>query len=93
MQKASETAEKTILVADDEPNLRRVLGAILKREGHKVITAENGRVALEQLHDGPIHTVFTDLRMPEVEPLPWPYCQFRQNLKPGILVFTNGQLL
>ena len=31
-----------ILVADDEPNLRRVLGAILGREGYEVVHASDG---------------------------------------------------
>ncbi len=57
---------KTILVADDEPNLRRVLGAILKREGHEVLIAGDGREALDFLKQREIHTIITDLRMPNL---------------------------
>jgi two-component system, NtrC family, response regulator len=58
---------KKILVSDDEPNLRRVLGAILKREGHEVISAEDGQEALNRLAEHEISTIITDLRMPRVD--------------------------
>jgi two-component system, NtrC family, response regulator AtoC len=58
---------KTILVADDEPNLRRVLGAILKREGHEVLIAQDGLEALQLLQQREIHTLITDLRMPKLD--------------------------
>jgi len=51
-----------ILVADDEQNLRRVLVAMLKRDGHDVLQASTGLEAIEQLADADV--VITDLRMP-----------------------------
>src|SRR5262249_21556916 len=51
-----------ILVADDEQNLRRVLVAMLRRDGHDVVQAQNGVEAIEQLAD--VDVVITDLRMP-----------------------------
>src|SRR5580704_14308533 len=38
-----------ILVADDEQNLRRVLAALLRREGHDVVQAASGLEAIDQL--------------------------------------------
>jgi DNA-binding NtrC family response regulator len=58
---------KKILVCDDEVNLRRVLEAILKREGLEVVGAENGQEALELLGEHEVHTVITDLRMPKMD--------------------------
>src|SRR6266702_4420499 len=55
-----------ILVADDEPNLRRVLGAILLRDGYEVRHASDGEEALEIVEDG-VDVVVTDLRMPRVD--------------------------
>jgi two-component system, NtrC family, response regulator AtoC len=55
-----------ILVADDEPNLRRVLGAILTRDGYEVLQAADGAEALE-LADSGVDVVITDLRMPRVD--------------------------
>ena len=51
-----------ILVADDEQNLRRVLVALLKRDGHEVVQAATGVEAIERLGD--VDIVITDLRMP-----------------------------
>jgi two-component system, NtrC family, response regulator AtoC len=51
-----------ILVADDEQNLRRVLVAMLRRDGHDVVQAASGVEAIERLAD--VDVVITDLRMP-----------------------------
>src|SRR5215471_16255905 len=51
-----------ILVADDEQNLRRVLAALLRREGHEVVQAASGIEAIDRLAD--VDVVITDLRMP-----------------------------
>jgi two-component system, NtrC family, response regulator AtoC len=51
-----------ILVADDEQNLRRVLVAMLRRDGHEVVQAASGAEAIERLAD--VDVVITDLRMP-----------------------------
>jgi DNA-binding NtrC family response regulator len=53
-----------ILVADDEQNLRRVLVALLRREGHEVIQASTGLEAIERLGHGDLDVIITDLRMP-----------------------------
>ncbi|MBK8480215.1 MAG: sigma-54-dependent Fis family transcriptional regulator [Proteobacteria bacterium] len=58
---------KTILVADDEPSLRRVLGSIIQRQGHRVITASDGQGALAALRKAEVNTIVTDLRMPQVD--------------------------
>lgn len=55
-----------ILVADDEPNLRRVLVTLLRRDGHEVVQASNGAEAIEMLGQE-IDVVITDLRMPEAD--------------------------
>jgi DNA-binding NtrC family response regulator len=55
-----------ILVADDEPNLRRVLLAILQREGYDVLQAADGAEALERLDDS-VDVVITDLKMPKID--------------------------
>jgi len=55
----------SILVVDDEPNIRRVLEAVLSKEGHKVKTAENAAKAQQILAgDGSIDVLITDLIMP-----------------------------
>jgi two-component system, NtrC family, response regulator AtoC len=55
-----------VLIVDDEVNIRRVLAAMLKREGYEVTTAADGEQALGVLHKTPVHVVVTDLVMPRV---------------------------
>ena len=50
-----------VLIVDDEANLRRVLAAMLKRDGYEVTTAEDGEQALAAMQPGPIDVVVTDL--------------------------------
>lgn len=60
-------ANKTILVVDDDPQIRKLVATILKREQHGVITAANGSLALEALENHAVDLVITDLIMPEKE--------------------------
>ncbi|MGQ9454486.1 MAG: sigma-54-dependent transcriptional regulator [Armatimonadota bacterium] len=56
-----------ILIVDDEPNIRRVMEAVLKKDGHTVLTAENGQKALELLRSTPnLDVLITDLIMPDI---------------------------
>ena len=55
-----------VLIVDDEVNIRRVLAAMLKREGYEVTTAADGEQALAVLHKTPVHVVVTDLVMPRL---------------------------
>lgn len=57
---------RRVLIADDEINIRRVLEAILKRDGYDVVTAANGLDALAGMSRG-VHTVITDLKMPGLD--------------------------
>ena len=63
------SAANTILIIDDEPNLRRSLALILQREGYSVTTAGNAKEAHQCLEAGPFDLVFLDLKMPEVSGL------------------------
>ena len=55
-----------VLIVDDEVNIRRVLAAMLKREGYEVTTAADGEQALGVLNKTPVHVVVTDLVMPRL---------------------------
>ncbi|HEY6058494.1 MAG TPA: response regulator transcription factor [Candidatus Limnocylindrales bacterium] len=57
---------RTILVVDDEPTLRETLGEALEGEGFRVVTAEDGRVALERFHEERPDLVLLDLMLPEL---------------------------
>ena len=54
-----------ILIAEDEPAIRRLLAAILTRAGHEPVFAENGREALAVVERGGIDAVLLDLGLPD----------------------------
>jgi DNA-binding response OmpR family regulator len=59
----------TILIVDDEENLRHTLAFILKRAGYYVTTTKNARDALNSLQSGVFDLMILDLKMPDVDGL------------------------
>jgi len=55
-----------VLIVDDETNIRRVLAAMLKRDGYDVTAAEDGEQALAAMNRAPVDVVVTDLVMPRM---------------------------
>lgn len=57
---------ETILVAEDDLDIRNLVVLMLQRLGYQVIVAENGRIALEILkrEPGKVDLIFTDVIMP-----------------------------
>ena len=56
-----------ILVVDDEPSMREMLGIVLRRDGYEVCVAENGRQALERIAAEELDLVMLDIMMPELD--------------------------
>ena len=56
-----------LLVADDNKVNRLLLTRSLELQGHRVATAENGRVALEMLAREPFDLLLLDIEMPELD--------------------------
>ena len=54
----------SILVVDDERSMRDFLKILLEKEGNDVVTAENGKAALDAIKKYEFDTVVTDIRMP-----------------------------
>jgi CheY-like chemotaxis protein len=79
-----------VLIVDDEPQIRKMAAAILKKEGIAVVEASNGKEAIERLlAPGPdIRVVLLDMAMPEMtgeEALP----SIRQ-LRPDVRVIVSS---
>jgi DNA-binding NtrC family response regulator len=55
-----------IVVADDEPSLRKVLSSLLRREGYEVSEAKDGEEALSLL-TSQVAVLITDMRMPKLD--------------------------
>jgi len=57
--------DKSVLIVEDDADVRESLVAILESEGYRVLEAENGAVALDQLRrDVPVCLILLDLFMP-----------------------------
>jgi CheY-like chemotaxis protein len=54
----------TVLVVDDDAEIRETLTLLLEQEGYTVLGAENGVQALEQLRRGHPNVMLLDLMMP-----------------------------
>ena len=59
----------TVLLADDDENLRRVMEFQLGEAGYKVISAADGQEALTIFEHNEVDCVITDLRMPRLSGL------------------------
>ncbi len=55
-----------VLVVDDSPVIRDIVGEILTAAGIEVLTAENGKAALELVARKPCDLVITDIEMPRM---------------------------
>ena len=60
------TAEKkTVLVVDDDPEIRALLAASLRRLGFEVVEAADGRTAIKRLDENRPTLLCVDLMLPE----------------------------
>ena len=59
-------AMETVLLAEDEAVVRKLMMELLRRAGYEVLAAENGALALEtaKAHGGRIHLLISDVAMP-----------------------------
>jgi CheY-like chemotaxis protein len=61
----SNSSAASILLVDDDEDIRESLAYVLQAEGYRVELASNGQEALERLHSGPAPSVVVlDLMMP-----------------------------
>ena len=59
--------KKCILVVDDEPGVRALLGRILQNEGYEVVSAQNGQEALDIYREKEPDLLMLDISMPELD--------------------------
>lgn len=56
-----------ILITEDDKNLQRLMEAVLKREGYRVVKAEDGEEALRMLDKEHVDLLITDIMMPRLD--------------------------
>lgn len=54
----------TILIADDESRIRRLVSDFLKRDGHTIVEAADGNVAMELIESKRLDLAILDVMMP-----------------------------
>jgi CheY-like chemotaxis protein len=63
LRKAPKT-KKNVLIVDDDPSIRYMLGRVLMGEGYEVLAAANGNDGLQIAQEREIDLVLLDLKMP-----------------------------
>jgi CheY-like chemotaxis protein len=88
------TCPKTVLVVDDDPDIRDSLCEVLQDEGYRTLTAENGAAALDQLRStGEPCVILLDLMMPVMDGVDFRSQQLRNPALasiPVIVVSASG---
>jgi signal transduction histidine kinase/CheY-like chemotaxis protein len=56
-----------ILLAEDNPVNRRLMSALLTRQGHEVVAVEDGRKALHAMTEQRFDLILMDMQMPELD--------------------------
>jgi signal transduction histidine kinase/ActR/RegA family two-component response regulator len=77
---------ETVLVCDDDDDVRRLLVDVLNLRGYRILEARQGRHALDVAaqHNGPIHLLVTDVVMPQLDGIE--LATALRNRDPGLLV-------
>ncbi|MGO8684215.1 MAG: response regulator [Thermoleophilia bacterium] len=57
---------KSILVADDDPDILSIVAMSLEAQGYTVLRAANGREAVTQAHENMPDLILLDMMMPEL---------------------------
>ena len=59
--------KKVILIAEDDPTVGESLRLLLKKKGHGILLAPNGKEALHVFRHEIVDLVITDLVMPKMD--------------------------
>ena len=79
----------TLLVADNDPAVRNVLGRILEYQGYKVLQAEDGEGALAAVLQETPDLVFLDIYMPRLSGLDVLYRMRAERVKTPVIVISG----
>ena len=80
----------SILLIDDNDQIRALLRRVLEEAGYFVIDAANGREGLQQFRQTPVALVITDLLMPDSDGLEVTMTLRRESPHVKIIALTGG---
>ncbi|BBB91996.1 MAG TPA: response regulator transcription factor [Methylomusa anaerophila] len=79
--------KKTVLIADDELRMRKLVADFLMREGYNILEADNGKAALEIISNKEVDLVILDVMMPEYDG--WTVCrEIRKKSNVPVIMLT-----
>lgn len=81
-----------ILIIDDDQQVLKLFVSFLTREGHEVVTAEDGKRGIKLLTDQQFDLVITDIIMPEQDGLEVLMWLRKQPDRPKIIAVTGGSV-
>ncbi len=80
----------SILLVDDNDQLRELLAEVLVANGHDVIQASDGRIAITLLRERRFSLVVTDVVMPEADGAEVMAAVCSQTPRPRLIVMSGG---
>jgi two-component system response regulator FlrC len=80
---------KSILVIDDDPQMRAALQEAIPRMGYKALLTKNGLEALSKIDDTSISMIVTDMKMPKMDGLSFIKKMRERAINIPILVITG----
>jgi two-component system NtrC family sensor kinase len=90
----SDPSRRTILIVDDEAEIRETLAEILASARHRVVTVGSGREALERMESEHYDVILTDMRMPDLDGRAlYEEVERRWPARTGRIVFVTGDTL
>ena len=84
------TERATVLIVDDEPELREIFALWLNREGYTILTAANGSEALQLLTTQTVDALISDIRMPIMDGIALVRRIFEMKLMLPSIIFVSG---
>ena len=64
---ANGSSRKTVMIVDDSPTIRKILGLTLERAGYKVVAEPDGESAIERLIQVVPDLILLDIAMPKLD--------------------------
>jgi CheY-like chemotaxis protein len=82
---------KTILIVDDAPMIRELIKGVLEPEGYKILEAEDGEQALEQLKNHDVDLSIIDIFLPKKGGLQVMGEVVKENREHKIIAISGGE--
>ncbi|HKO31889.1 MAG TPA: response regulator [Nitrospiraceae bacterium] len=81
---------RSILIIDDDEQLRSLFRKVLEEAGYLVFEAPNGQEGLRQFRQTPTALVITDLFMPDMDGFEVTRVLYRESPSTKVIVLTGG---